>query len=916
MAYIRKIGFVLNDSPFSLGVEPNKTLLSVLREDVGLTSAKDGCGHGDCGSCTVLIDGEPVKSCLVQVGKVEGKRVTTIEGIGTLGDPHPIQQAFVDVGAVQCGFCTPAMILTAKALLDKNPTPTRDEVASAISGNLCRCTGYKKIVDAVLHAAVLVKGAPRKESHAQDSTVVGKSVPRLGAMEKAVGIAKYGADLSMPGMLHLKVLRSPHHHAEIASIDTSEAEKAPGVVAIFTAKDIPGQNGFGIFDKDEPVLADGKVRRMGEAVALVAADTVKAARRAVGKIRVEYRPLEAVFDVSTALREDAPRIRPQGNVCFTRRVVRGDVEKGFAQADVVVENTYNTPLGEHAYLEPDAGIAYIDEEDRVVVHACSQSIHFDTREIAAILGLDAAKVRFIQATTGGGFGGKIVNVGFSGLLALAAHKLRRPVKLVTTRDEVFLTTVKRHPFEMRYKTGATKEGKIVACEVRILSAKGPYTVYANGVMTRAATQAVGPYDCPNVKIEATAVFTNGPTCGAMRGFGSPQVTFAMESQIDQIAARLGIDPLELRMRNAMAPGSRVATGQVLQAPVPFRDTLLAVREHYQEALAWAQQESGEHVRRGVGLGSMLFGIGKTSLNNRSQATISLLQNGRVLVLCGASDVGQGSDTVLAQIAAAELGVPYNSVDINSTDTAIAPDADYTCASRQTYYSGNAVRTAARALKEKILSASSELLGRSSESLIIDRGHIVVKGSADKAMPLGELARICAKEGIPLAADGSYERATTRLDENGQGDPYPVYVFGTHLAMVEVNTKSGDVQVKHIVCTHDVGKAVYPVGLEGQIEGGVAMGIGFALTEEYVPDKTRNLRDYRILRSTEMPEITTIFVEIPEPQGPQGAKGAGESSSLPTAAAIVNAIANATGARVLELPATPKRVLLATQNNGR
>ncbi|MBI4318565.1 MAG: molybdopterin-dependent oxidoreductase [Chloroflexi bacterium] len=901
------IGFVLNDSPVSLSIPATRTLLSVLREDLALTGTKDGCSQGDCGSCTVLVDGEPVKSCLVQIGKVAGRRVTTIEGLGSQDNLHPIQQAFVAAGAVQCGFCTPGMILTAKALLDRNPSPTRDEIARAISENLCRCTGYVKIVDAIMRAAELIKGVPPGASCAQESAVVGKNVPRQGAIEKTLGLAKYGADLSLPGTLHLKVLRSPHHHAEIVSVDTSEAAKAPGVVAVFTARDVPGRNGIGIFVKDEPILADGRVRREGEAVALVAATSVQAAGRVLSKIKVEYRPLEAVFDPAAALRDDAPRIQPQGNVCFTRRVARGNVEQGFAEAHVVVERTYSTPLGEHAYLEPDAGIAYIDEEDRVVVRVCSQSTHFDRAEIAAILGLDADRVRFVQATTGGAFGGKIANVAFSGLLALAAYKLRRPVKQVTTRREVFETTVKRHPFQMYYKTGADKDGRLTACEVRILSGKGPYTVYAAGVMTRAATHATGPYDCPNVKIEATAVFTNGPTCGAMRGFGSPQVTFAMESQMDQLAEALGIDPWELRWRNAMVPGSRSASGQVLPAPVPFRDTLQAIRGHYQEALRWARQSDNAYVRRGVGLGSMIFGIGKTSLNNRSQATVTLQASGRILVLCGAADVGQGSDTVLAQIAAAELGVSYSLIDVMSTDTALTPDSDITCASRQTYYSGNAVRVAASSLKEKILAASSELLGRASNELDLSREHIFVKGAPERSMPLSALALACAKEGIPLLADGAYERATTRLDDDGQGDPYPVYVFGTHLATVEVNKRTGAATVKRLVCAHDVGKTVYPLGLEGQVEGGVAMGVGFALTEEYIPDRTRKFSDYRIMRSTEVPDIDIIFVEIPEPQGPQGAKGAGESSSLPTAAAILNAVSNAVGARVLHLPATAKRV---------
>lgn len=902
-----EIRFILNGKEIAVRVEPKRSLLRFLREDLEMTGAKEGCSTGHCGACSVLIDGALVRSCKYPMRKVAGREVTTIEGLGSLDDLHPIQEAFIEVGAVQCGFCTPGMIMAAKALLDKNPHPTHKVVVERLFRNLCRCTGYVKIVDAILLAAKILRGEATVLKEVR-RRAVGESVHRVDALEKVLGLAKFASDLEKEGMLYAKVLRSPHSHAKIERIDTTRAEAIVGVEAILTAADIPGRNRVGIFRLDQPILGDEKVRYVGEPIAVVAAVSEEVAERALSNIAIDYLPLPELCDPFQSLGKDVPKIHDEGNTLFVRRIERGDVQRGFREADIIIQNTYTTPFNEHAYLETEAGIAYVDEESRIVICAGTQNPHYDQSQVAAVLGVDLDRVRVIQTVTGGGFGGKL-DISVQCILGLLAWKLRRPVKLVYTREESFLASPKRHPFHMEYRTGATKSGRLTALEAHILADTGAYASFGPGVITRAAIHATGPYYFPNVLVEGTVVYTNNPFCGAMRGFGVPQVTFAIESQMDIMARELGIDPLQFRYDNAFIAGSVTSTGQILDRSTALRETLEAVQPYYIAALR--ERDSGApgvKTKRGVGLASMWFGIGKTSLPNRSEAWVELREDGKIRILSGAAEIGQGVRTVLVQIAAEELGVPCDSIEIIVADTALTPDADFTCASRQTYISGNAVRQAANRLREALFEVAAKALGTTMSELVFENGRFSSLADPSLRIDLGEMVAVFESQNIPFRYRGMYDLDVTDLDDNtGEGIPYPSYSFGTQMAEVEVDLATGRVKVLRVVAAQDVGKAINPSGVEGQMQGGVLMGLGFALKEEFVPGETFNLAQYEIPMARDMPEINTIILEVADLSGPFGAKGAGESASVPTAPAIINAIVDATGARVYELPANPARV---------
>ncbi|MBF7084462.1 molybdopterin-dependent oxidoreductase [Desulfallas sp. Bu1-1] len=547
------------------------TLVDVLREKLGLTGTKKGCNSGECGACTVLLDGQPVASCVLPALKAQGKQIITVEGLGTAKELHPLQKAFLVHGAVQCGFCTPGMLMSAKALLDKNPSPTPEEIKMAISGNLCRCTGYKKIIDAVMAAAAELRGEKTITMPTVGEQVVGSSVPRVDGIPKVTGQAKFADDLSFPNMLYAKVLRSAHAHALIKNINTKRAKALPGVIAVLTADDVPGRNGYGIHIKDQPVLAKDKVRHYGDAVAVVAAETLKIAEQALELIEVDYEPLPGVFTVEDALKPGAPKIHPNGNLVLHRKVYKGDIEKGFQEADVIIEDTFKTPMVEHAYIEPEAGIGVYDG-GKIIVYAVSQGVHYHRSEIAANLNYPVSKIRVVQTTTGGGFGGKIDN-SVHILVALLALKTGRPVKLTYTRAESIIASTKRHPFTMRYKLGARKDGKLVAAEVEIYGDTGAYNSYGTAVLTRVATCALGPYEVPNVKIDTYTVYTNNPVSGAMRAFGAPQAAIAHEAIMDELAKKIGISPVEIRRINAFRKGSATPTGQILNDGVGILETI-------------------------------------------------------------------------------------------------------------------------------------------------------------------------------------------------------------------------------------------------------------------------------------------------------------------------------------------------------
>jgi aerobic-type carbon monoxide dehydrogenase small subunit (CoxS/CutS family) len=551
-------------------VKPSQRALDFLRDDLHMTGTKEGCGAGECGTCSVFVDGVLVKSCLLPVAKIAGRAVETIEGLAASGQMSAVQKAFHKSGASQCGYCIPGMVMAATAALRLNPDADREEIKQRLGGNICRCTGYQKIFDAVEMARDFLNGklsaAAFDELDAEDGKYIGVNVRRIDAPSKVTGALRYAGDMVLPNMLHVQVLRSPHPHARIVSIDTTDAEALPGVEAIVTASDVPGQDGFGVFVNDQPVMARDKVRYVGEAVAAVAAEDLDAARRAIAKIRVEYELLPAVFDPDEAMREGAAVVHDYApdNLVKHIPIRKGDVEAGFAASDLIVEQTYDTQQVEHAYLETEAGIAFVDHDGVVTVHSPSQNITHHRHMLARILNLPINKVRMIMSPVGGGFGGK-EDMIYQGMLALLAIKTRRPVRLVFTREESIATTAKRHPSRARYKMGLTRDGLILASEIRIVYDGGAYGMSTEGVIRKGAILAGGPYNVPNIRIDTYGVYTNNTPSGAFRSFGSLQSQFATESHLDICAERLGIDPFELRLKNAMRKGDRTHTKQPLNS---------------------------------------------------------------------------------------------------------------------------------------------------------------------------------------------------------------------------------------------------------------------------------------------------------------------------------------------------------------
>jgi len=738
---------------------------------------------------------------------------------------------------------------------------------------------------------------------------VGIEIPKVDVIEKALGEAKYGADLPFRGPLHLKVLRSPKPHAKIVRIEMDEALRVPGVEGVFTAKDIPGKNLVGTINKDQPILASGRVRYIGDPVALIAAKTEEVAEEAVKKLVVVYEDLPSVFHPEEALQPYAPLIHEKGNLLLEFHVIKGDVQRGFKEAEVIVEETYTTTWVDHAYLEPDAGISYLDEEGRITVVCPTQNVHYDQKEMASALSLPLDQVRVIQCATGGGFGGRL-DITVQCLLALAVFHLKKPVKIIYSREEVFQVTSKRHPLRIRYKSGAKKDGTLTAVEVDILGDTGAYASYGATVAIRSAVHATGPYQVPNVKVRSRMVYTNNPWSGAMRGFGVPQMAFAHESQMDLLAQALKMDPIEIRLKNSLRVGSETATGQTLMASVGIGETLKKVKEWRDRGAISKNDSKKPFIKKGIGIGSMWYGIGNTGIANPSTAQMEIGPDGEIRLFTGVADIGQGSDTILLQIASEGIGISLKEIRLIRADTALTTDAGATSASRQTYISGNAILSAIKNLKQEAIKEASQLLNLDEKDLFFEEGKVKSRTCLTTSIPIKEVAKRCGKI---LKGEGRFDPETTRLDpETGQGAPYATYAFATHLAEVEVDTETGKVKVNRVIASHDVGKAIHPMNVIGQIMGGVAMGTGFALMEEFVPGETTSFVNYLIPTSKDIPEVIPIIVEEEEPTGPFGAKGVGEPALIPSTPAILNAIADAIGQRIYHLPANLERVLEAVQ----
>ncbi len=746
---------------------------------------------------------------------------------------------------------------------------------------------------------------------------IGKSIPRIGAIERLLGKSLFSADMEPDHAMVLKVLPSDRDHARIVKVDTTDAVRVAGVVRIFTAQDIPGRNITGIINKDRPLLAEGKVRSRGDAVALVAAENTHFAAEALNKIHVTYEDLPSVHNPEEALKPNAPKVHEKGNLLFARKVKKGDPESTFEQCAVVVEKTYETSFLEHTCLEPDAGAGYVAPDGQLVIMASTQNPHYDHSEVVSLLGVPEDRVRIIQAATGGGFGSKL-DLNVQGFIGLALYHLKRPVICTFSREESYRMTAKRHPLKMTLKTGADKNGRLMAMTARMICDTGAYGSYGLAVASRAPVHATGPYEMDHVDVECLCVYTNNPFAGAMRGFGVPQAAFAHESQMDLLAKALQMDPLEIRKRNALKPGSQTATRQQLHESVGIQDCLHAVTPYYEEALKdWVSLESDPSKQRGVGVGAMWYGIGNTGVQNPSTAHMEMDPEGGLTLYTGCADIGQGSTTVLTQIAAQVLGISPEDLRTVVGDTAYTSNAGATSASRQTYISGNAVKDAAKKLADVLLTQGVDLLKRPKTELVLADGHVVDYKNPNHRVSFSKIAARATKRGIPLRWQGYFDPPTVPLDpETGKGEPYASYAYACHVALVTVDVLTGEVIVNKVIAAHDVGRAIHPESVKGQICGGVAMGVGFAVMEEYDPSKTESMKDYHIPTCSDMPEIVPIIVESPEPTGPFGAKGVGEPALIPTAPAIINGITNAIGKRIYHLPANLERVLEASIQSGK
>ena len=756
----------------------------------------------------------------------------------------------------------------------------------------------------------------------EPATVVGVAAVRVDAEDKVTGKALYVDDLSLPGMLHAAFVFPGCAHGLLKGIDTSEALAVPGVHAILTARDVPGENQVGLIDRDQPLLPDERIRYSGDAVALVVADSPRLAREAVRLVRLDVEELPAVFDAEEAMSPGASEVHEGGNVLLHYKVRKGDIEAGFAEADVIVEREFRTHHQEHAYLEPLGALAVPEENGAVTVFGSMQCPYYVQRAVATVLGLPMASVRIVQTVTGGGFGGKEDSPSeICACAAVAAWKTGRPVKLVHTREEDFYRTSKRHPMKVTFRLGARADGTFTAARIRVIADAGAYSTLTQVVAFRATVHATGPYEIPNVQTDVYGVYTNRQTTGAFRGFGQPQVIFANESVVDEVALALDIDPMELRLRNALAVGRRTATNQLLTESVGLPQTL----ERARDASGWAAKREAfgndeGPVRRGIGVASIYYGVSlgaKGQALDGSGAHLNVYRDGSVRVAIGGTEMGQGLLTVLSQITAEALGISIDAVHVGLADTSVVPDSGPSVASRTTLMSGNAILDAAAKLRRTMGSVAADALGVPADAVAFERGRV---GTAAADLPFEELADLCWVRNVSTSADGWYAAPESTFDEDGQGDAYAVYSYATHVAEVEVDVETGAVALKRITAAHDVGRTLNPVTLEGQIQGGALQGAGMALYEKMVTNGgtivTPDLSTYIVPTAMDVPDITTIAIEDPYSRGPFGAKGIGETPAMPGGAAVANAVANAIGVRFTELPITAETIRSALRAAGR
>ena len=821
--------------------EEEKPLLRYLRDDLHLTSVKDGCSEGACGTCTIVVDGKAVRSCILTTKKAVGKHILTVEGL-TEAEQETFVYAFGAVGAVQCGFCIPGMVLSGKALLDQNPVPSEDEIKKAIRGNVCRCTGYKKIIEGISLAGAILRGERTVDPALErgERFGVGERAFRSDVRDKVLGRGEYCDDVALPGMVHASAVRSEYPRARVLDIDASAALALPGVLAVLTAEDVP-HNKVGHIQQDwDVMIARGDVTRcVGDAVCLVVAETETALAEAKKLVKVTYEPLSPVRTIQEAMAEDAPRLHPNGNLCQSRHVTRGDAKAALANSKYVVTQSYRTPFTEHAFLEPECAVAF-PYQNGVKVYTSDQGVYDTRKEIAIMLGWEPERIMVENKLVGGGFGGK-EDVSVQHIAVLAALKVGRPVKVKFSRKESIAFHPKRHYMEGTFTLGCDENGIFTGLDCEIYFDTGAYASLCGPVLERACTHSVGPYCYQNTDIRGYGYYTNNPPAGAFRGFGVCQSEFALESNINLLAEQVGISPWEIRYRNAIEPGKVLPNGQIADCSTALKETLEAVREAYEQNAGHA----------GIACAMKNTGVG-VGLPDKGRARLEV-RGGVVEIYAAASDIGQGCATVFLQILSETAGLRREQMRNMGSSSELAPDSGTTSGSRQTLITGEAVRIAAADLKKALDGVGGDLSALEGREFFAEFFDPTDKLGADKPNPKSHVA----------------------------------YGFATHVVVLD-----DDGRVKEVWAAHDSGKVVNPISIQGQIEGGVLMGLGYALTEDFplkdcVPQA--KFGTLGLMRADQIPDIHAIYVEKKEllPFA-YGAKGIGEIATIPTAPAVQGA----------------------------
>ncbi|WP_028576086.1 molybdopterin-dependent aldehyde oxidoreductase [Desulfomicrobium escambiense] len=896
---------VVNGIARNLVVDAEDTLVNVLRKSLGLTGTKVGCNEGQCGACSVIMDGKVVRSCATKMKRVEdGANITTIEGIGTPANPHPLQQAWMLHGAAQCGFCSPGFIVSAKGLLDTNPKPTRDEVRDWFQKhrNACRCTGYKPLVDAVMDAAKVLRGekstADLEFKMPKDGSVWGTRYPRPSALAKVTGTLDFGADLGLKlpaGTLQCALVQAEVSHAKILSIDTAEAEKMPGVFKVVTHKDVKGKNritGLITFPTnkgdgwDRPILCDEKIFQYGDAIAIVCADTEEQAKAAAKAVKVQIEQLPEYMSAPAAMAEDAIEIHPgTPNVYYIQKIAKGaDTKPIFEKADVVVEGSYYTSRQPHLPIEPDCGFAYIDDEGKLIIHSKSIGLHLHLYMIAPGLGLEPDQLHLVQNPAGGTFGYKF-SPTLEALVGAAALATGRPVNLVYDYRQQQAYTGKRSPFWTDVRLAATKDGKLLGMETDWTVDHGPYSEFGDLLTLRGAQYIGAGYDIANIRGEGRTVCTNHCWGAAFRGYGAPESEFPSETLMDELAEKLGMDPFELRYKNIYRKGSTTPTGQdpeVYSLPEMFD----IMRPKYEEAKKRAAAASTAEIKRGVGISLGVYGAGLDGADSAA-ADAELMADGTVTIYDCWQDHGQGADMGTlgtAHEALRPLGITPDKIRLVMNDTRVAPNTGPAGGSRSQVMGGQAIINAC----EQLVKAMKKPGGgfRTYDEMVAEK--------------------------LPLRYNGKWTAPAKDCDANGQGSPFCCYMYGLFLSEVAVEVATGKTTVEKMAIVGDIGKVNNYSLVDGQIYGGVAQGIGLALTEDY-----EDLKKHATIRGAGIPYIKDIpddmeitYVETPRADGPFGASGVGEMPLTAPHAAVLNAVYNACGARVREIPALPEKILAA------